>query len=217
MTLLLLIRHGHTQTAGRILTGWSRGVHLSERGREQAERLVGRLQGVPLAAIYSSPLERCRETAAPLAAARGLEIRTHRGLIETGYGEWTGRSISQVTRTKLWRTLQRSPSAVRFPGGESLRDVQARSVDAILRIAADHPQATVGVATHADVVQLVLAHLAGVHLDLFQRLVAEPASISAVGVHDGVYRIVKVNDTGDLSDLAPRRRSGRTRPPEVGG
>ncbi len=222
MTLLLLVRHGHTETAGKKLTGWSPGVHLSERGRAQAEALVTRLEGVPLAAIYTSPLERCRESAAPLAAARGLEARPHKGLIETGYGEWTGRSIRQVTRTRLWRTLQRSPSAIRFPGGESLRDVQARAVDAVLAIGAEHPDATVAIVTHADVVRLLLAHFAGMHLDLFERLVTEPASVSAVSASDGVSRIVKVNDTGDLSDLAPRPPASKPsrrprRRPKVGG
>jgi probable phosphomutase (TIGR03848 family) len=204
MTLLLLIRHGHTPTAGKVLTGWERGVHLTEAGRAQADSLVGRLEGVPLAAIYSSPLERCRETAAPLAASRGLAVRARRGLIETGYGEWTGRSIRQLKRTALWRTLQRSPSAVRFPGGESLRDVQARGVDAALAIAAEHPGKTVALVTHADVVRLILAHFAGMHPDLFERLTVEPGSISAVALGgDGAVRVVKVNDTGGLRSLAP--------------
>lgn len=222
MTLLLLVRHGHTETAGKKLTGWTPGVHLSERGRAQAEALVARLGGVPLAAIYTSPLERCLETAAPLATARGLEARPRKGLIETGYGEWTGRSVRQLTRTRLWRTLQRSPSAIRFPGGESLRDVQVRAVDAVLAIGAEHPAGTVAIITHADVVRLVLAHFAGMHLDLFERLVAEPASVSVVQASDGVSRILKVNDTGDLSDLAPARPASKPsrrpgRPPKMGG
>ena len=215
MTVLLLIRHGHTDVAGKVLAGWSRGVHLSEHGREQAEQLVARLEGIPIAAIYSSPLERCRETAAPLAAARRLPVRIRRELIETGYGELTGRSIRQVARTALWRRLQRSPSAVRFPGGESLRDVQSRAIDAALEIAVVHPRRTVVVVTHADVVQLLLAHGAGMHLDSFARLAADPGSISAIALEDGAIRILKVNDTGDLSGLAPRRR--RTAPKRVGG
>lgn len=222
MTLLLLIRHGHTPTAGKILTGWERGVHLTEGGVEQAKALTVRLDGVPLAAIYSSPLERCRETAAPLAAARGLAVRVRRDLIETGYGEWTGRSIRQLTKTKLWRTLQRSPSAIRFPGGESLRDVQTRAVDAALAIAEEHPNGTVAVMTHADPVRLILAHFAGMHLDQFERLAVEPCSISVVAVQDGHARILKVNDTGDLSSLAPpppatRRRTGKARTTKVRG
>jgi probable phosphomutase (TIGR03848 family) len=202
VTVLLLIRHGHTPTAGKILTGWQKGVHLTDDGRRQAEALVGRLDGVRLAAIYSSPLERCRETAGPLAAARGLEIRVRRDLIETDYGDWAGRSIRQLTRTTLWRTLRRSPSAIRFPGGESLRDVQTRAVDAALSIAVDHARGTVALVTHADPVRMILAHFAGMHLDQFERLSVEPCSVSAVAVEDGVGRILKVNDTGDLASLA---------------
>jgi len=216
MTVLLLVRHGQTPTAGKTLTGWQRGVHLTDRGREQADALVARLEGVPVAAIYSSPLERCRETAAPLAAARGLPVRVRRGLIETGYGDWTGRSIAQLRRTRLWRTLQRSPSAIRFPAGESLRDVQTRAVDETLAIAADHPNDVVVIVTHADVVRLALAHFAGMHVDLFERLAVEPGSVSAVAVHDGLARIVKVNDTGDLLGLRPPRRA-RSRSRKVRG
>jgi probable phosphoglycerate mutase len=207
MTILLLVRHGHTATAGKVLTGWQRGVHLTELGREQAEALAGRLEGVAVTAAYSSPLERCRETAAPLAAARRLPVRVRRGLIETGYGDLTGRSIAQLRRTKLWRTLQRSPSAIRFPGGESLRDVQARAVDEALAIAADHPNGTVVVVTHADVIRLTLAHFAGMHVDQFERLAVEPCSVSAIALHDGAVRILKVNDTGDLSALGPPGRA----------
>jgi len=213
MALLLLVRHGHTPTAGKILTGWQRGIHLTERGREQAQALSRRLEGLPIAAIYSSPLERCRETAAPLAAAGGVAVRAHRGLIETGYGEWTGRSIRQLTRTRLWRTMQRSPSSIRFPGGESLRDVQARAVDAVEEIVGAHPNGTVVVVTHADVVRLLLAHFAGLHLDLFERFVVDPASVSAIAIHDGQPRVVKVNDTGDLGTLAPPPTPSKRRRP----
>jgi probable phosphoglycerate mutase len=211
MTLLLLIRHGHTPTAGKVLTGWERGVHLTDPGREQADSLVGRLEGLRIEAIYSSPLERCRETAAPLSRARGLPVRPRRDLIEVGYGDWTGRSIRQLARTRLWRSVQSTPSAVRFPGGESLVEVQARAVREVRRIAERHPDSTVAVVTHADVVRLLLAHFAGLHLDLYQRLEVEPVSISAVVLRDGSVRVLKVNDTGDLRSLGPRP-SGRRRP-----
>jgi probable phosphomutase (TIGR03848 family) len=202
VTLLLLVRHGHTDVAGKVLTGQTAGVHLTERGREQARALAERLEGLPVDAIYSSPLERCRETAAPLARGRGLPVRIRRDLIEPDFGEWTGRSIRQLARTKLWRSVQHTPSSFRFPGGESLRGVQARSIDAIRAIGTDHPDGTV-VVTHADVVRMVLADLAGLHLDLYQRLSVEPGSISAVALSDGHARILKVSDTGDLTALAP--------------
>ena len=210
MTMLLLVRHGHTDAAGKRLTGWAPGVHLNDRGRAEAERLVERLDGVRVDAIYSSPLERCRETARPLATARRLSIRIRRRLIETGYGEWTGRSIAQVRRTKLWRTVERVPSAMRFPGGEGLLEVQARAVDEVNRIAREHPKGTVVAVSHADPIRLVVAHVAGAHVDHLHRLVVDPGSVTVVAVGDGVPRLVKVNDTGDLAGL----RSGRGK---VGG
>ncbi|HEX6231463.1 MAG TPA: MSMEG_4193 family putative phosphomutase [Actinomycetota bacterium] len=210
MTVLLLIRHGHTDAAGKHLTGWAPGVPLNARGREESARLVERLEGVPISAIYSSPLERCRQTAAPLARARRLPVRVRRGLIEVDYGDWTGRSIRQARRTRLWRAVQHAPSAVRFPGGESLLEVQNRAVAEARAVAAAHPRGTVAVVSHADVIRLVVAHFAGMHADLLQRLIVDPGSVSVVAVGDQIPRLLKLNDTGDLAGLlppeAPRRR-----------
>ena len=210
MATLLLVRHGRTDAAGKRLTGWAPGVHLNEDGRRQAERLIERLDGIRVDAIYSSPLERCRETAAPLAKARGLSVHVRRSLIETGYGDWTGRSIAQVRKTKLWRTVERVPSAIRFPGGESLLEVQARAVAEVNRIAQDHRKGIVVVVSHADPIRLVIAQVAGAHVDHLHRLVVDPGSISVVALSDGVPRLLKVNDTGDLAVL----RTGRGK---VGG
>jgi len=205
MTTLLLVRHGHTDAAGKRLTGRAPGVHLNELGRGQAERLVERLDGVRIDTIVSSPLERCRETAAPLAKARRRAVDVGRAWIEVGYGEWTGRSISQLRRTKLWRRVMFAPSNVRFPGGESLLEVQGRAVDATLDIAARHARGTVVVVSHADVIRLLVAHLAGMHVDHLQRLSIDTASITAVSISDGFPRLLTLNDTGDLAVL----RSGR--------
>ena len=205
MTTLLLVRHGHTDTAGKRLTGRAPGVHLNELGRGQAERLVERLDGVRIDTIVSSPLERCRETVAPLAKARGHAVDVGRAWIEVGYGEWTGRSISQLRRTKLWRRVMFAPSNVRFPGGESLLEVQVRAVDASFDIAARHARGTVLVVSHADVIRLVVAHLAGMHADHLQRLSIDTASITAVSISDGFPRLLTVNETDDLAVL----RSGR--------
>lgn len=207
MTVLLLIRHAHTDAAGKRLTGWSRGVHLNPRGQREAEALADRLDGIPVDAIYSSPLERCRETVAPLARRRGLSIAARRGLLEVDYGDWTGRTISQLRRTKLWRSVQQVPSMVRFPSGESFLEVQARAVAELGRIAGAHPSGTVAVVTHADVVRLLIAHHAGMHMDHLQRLVVDPASVTVVAVSEGTTRLLKVNDTGGLETLRPRRRS----------
>ena len=219
MTLLLLVRHGHTPTAGKVLTGWSRGVHLTERGREQARGA----RRAPARASPSRRSTRARSSAAerrrrPSPARGGSPVHVRRGLLEVDYGEWTGRSIRQLARTKLWRSVQHTPSSVRFPGGESLRGVQARAVDAVRAIAEEHPGGTVAVVTHADVVRLVLADLAGIHLDLYQRLAVDPASVSAVAIADGHARILKVNDTGDLASLAPTPpapTAGSRRSPKV--
>ena len=205
MTTLLLVRHGHTDAAGKRLTGRAPGGHLNELGRRQAERLVERLDGVRIDTIVSSPLERCRETAAPLAMARGHAVDVGRAWIEVGYGEWTGRSISQLRRTKLWRRVMFAPSNVRFPGGESLLEVQGRAVDAALDIAARHARGTVLVVSHADVIRLLVAHLAGMHADHLQRLSIDTASITAVSISDGFPRLLTVNETDDLAVL----RSGR--------
>ena len=205
MTTLLLVRHGHTDAAGKRLTGRAPGVHLNELGRRQADRLVERLDGVRIDAIVSSPLERCRETAAPLAKARGRAVDVGRAWIEVGYGEWTGRSISQLRRTKLWRRVMFAPSNVRFPGGESLLEVQGRAVDATLDIAARHARGTVLVVSHADVIRLLVAHVAGMHADHLQRLSIDTASITAVSISDGFPRLLTVNDTDDLGVLRSER------------
>ena len=210
MATLLLVRHGHTDAAGKRLMGWAPGVHLNEDGRRQAERLIARLDGIRVDAIVSSPLERCRETAAPLAKARGRRVVVRRAWIEVGYGEWTGRSISQLRRTKLWRRVTSTPSNVRFPGGESLLEVQARAVDAAFDLAAEHARGTVVVVSHADVIRLLVADLAGIHADHLQRLSIDPGSITAVSLSGGIPRLLTVNDTGDLAVL----RTGRGK---VGG
>jgi probable phosphomutase (TIGR03848 family) len=213
VTLLLLIRHGLTDSTGVRLGGWTPGIHLSEPGRRQAQELAERLQAVPLAAIYSSPLERCQETAAPIAADRSTEVVVREHLGEVRYGSWTNRPLKQLARTKLWRRVQLVPSGVRFPGGESLLEVQARAVRELQDIAGRHRRAAVAVCSHADVIKLLVAFYAGAPMDLFQRLVIDPASISAVSVGEGIPRILRVNDRGSLDDLAPRKPAKRN----VGG
>lgn len=213
MTMLLLIRHALTGATGKRLSGSTPGIHLSDDGRSQAAGLAERLRSLRLAALYASPLERCVETAEVIAAATRLPIRPLPEVIEVGYGTWTGRSLAQLSRTSLWKRVQQSPSAIRFPGGETLIEVQRRSVAALDSLAARHPRGTVAVVSHADVIRLAIAHYAGVHIDLFQRLIVSPASVTAIGLGDRVPRIVRVNDTGTLADLdrraAPRRSGSR--------
>ena len=214
MALLVLIRHAVTEATGKRLSGRAPGIHLSTLGREQASILAERLADLPLAAVYASPLERCVETAEYVARAREMEVRPLPEVVEVEYGAWTGRSMAQLARTALWKSIQQSPSSIRFPDGERLIDVQTRSVEGLERIAALHKGSAVGVVSHADVIRLVLAHYAGIHIDLFQRLVVRPTSVSMVGVGDRIPRIIGMNDTGALSDarVHPRasdRRRGR--------
>lgn len=208
VTLVLLIRHGLTDATGDRLYGTTPGIHLSDEGRSQVERLAERLSGVKLAAVYSSPFERCLETAEAFAGGRGLRVQVLPDLGEVDYGDWTGRSFKALRRTALWRRVHQVPSSVRFPGGESLTEVRDRAVRALDEIAAWHPRRVVAAVSHGDVVRLMLAHCVGIHMDLFHRLVADTASVSAVTLGEGVPRVVRMNDTGTLADLTP----GRPRP-----
>jgi len=215
VTLVLLIRHALTDATGKRLSGRTRGIHLSDAGRDQARALAERLAPLRISAVYSSPLERCVETARPFASARGLDVRADPRLIEVAYGTWTGRSMGQLMRTALWKQVQSSPSSIRFPGGETLGEVQQRAVGAVNDIAAAHPRGVVAVVTHADVIRLAVAHYCGVHLDLFQRFVVGTTSVSAIMLGDRIPRILRLGDTGSLEDLA--HRSSGKRPSGAAG
>lgn len=206
--LLLLVRHALTPITGVRLAGWLPDVHLSDEGRKEAEMLAQRLGPLTLAAVYSSPLDRAVETARPTARSKRLRIRMRPELGEVRYGAWEGRRLDALAKTKLWRRVIARPSEVRFPEGETIRETQARAIDGIERIRASHDGQAVAVFTHADIIRLLLAHYAGVHIDLYQRIAVGTASVSAVWLGAGGPRIVKVNDTGSLAGLAPpgRRR-----------
>lgn len=211
VALILLIRHAVTDQTGERLYGRSDGVRLSEQGRADAEALADRLRPVPIDGLYVSPMERCRDTADAIARGRRVRPRVVRDLNEVDYGDWTGRSFAVLRRTKMWRRVRSSPSSARFPGGESLLEVQRRVVRAIEEIAGRHGKGVAALVTHGDVVRLALAHFAGIHVDLFQRLEAFTASVTAIQVGDGVPRILRVNATGGLEDLAPRRAGRKVR------
>lgn len=220
MSLLLLIRHAVTEQTGTILYGRTPGLSLSPRGRDQAQALARLLAPLPVSAIHSSPLERCMETAAPLAAAKGLEVLTSGDLLEGDTGEWTGRRLSDLRRTKEWRTVTTTPSQFRYPGGESFPEFQARILGAVRRIVEAHPEDVVAVVSHGDGILLTLAHYAGVHLDLFPRIVVSPASVSVVSVPSGSGppMVLRVNETGTMEDLVPRpaRRARKGRVGNLG-
>ena len=193
MTTIYLVRHAVTSHTGHKLTGWMEGVHLTEEGRAQAEATAEQLAGVPLKAVYSSPIDRTIETARLVAVRHGLEVEINRDIGEVQYGKWTNRSLKTLARTKLWATIQRWPSAVRFPEGETLREVQTRAVDGIERLRAEHPRDAICCVSHADTIKLIVAHYVGVHIDLFQRIFIGPASVSALNISDYGPQLLSLN------------------------
>lgn len=200
MTTLFLIRHGLTAQTGHVLYGQTPGVPLDHRGRAQAAELATRFTPVRLTAIYSSPLERCTQTVEPLAAAQRLPVIPRGELIEMDAGSWTGKSLSSLRRQKAWAAVQRQPSTFRFPGGgEGFADAQARVAAEVERIARRHRGGRVAVATHGDIVRILLAYLSGTPLDEFQRVVVDTASVSVVAIERGRARVLLVNDTGGLA------------------
>jgi probable phosphoglycerate mutase len=212
--VVLLVRHGTTETTGKELPGRAPGLHLSDTGRRQAEDVAARIAAmaqpppddVPrngqrpkpprIAAVYASPLERTRETAAPIAAALGLDVVPDEGLIELDMGDWTGLELKAAMKRKEWATIQRYPSGFAFPGGESFLAMQTRMVSALDRLRVAHPGETVVAVSHADPIRAAVAHAMGTHLDLFQRVVVSPCSLTAVAYGDGGPIVLKVNDTG---------------------
>lgn len=206
MTQLLLIRHAVNDWVGKKrLAGWTPGVHLNEEGRRQAEMLAQRLADIELKAIYSSPLERTLETAEIIGQPHGLPTRTLAGIGEVRYGEWTGQKIEDLTKTDLWQVVQFHPSGARFPDGEAIRDMQARAVAEIDSIRADHPEDTIAVVSHADVIKAIIAHYVGMHLDLFQRLIVNPASLSILVLGEMRPRLVLLNDTSHIPETDGHR------------
>ncbi|MFC4396470.1 MULTISPECIES: MSMEG_4193 family putative phosphomutase [Micrococcaceae] len=202
-TLILLVRHGQTPTTGTVLPGRAPGLHLSERGRAQADAVAERLSGLPVHAIYSSPLERARETAEPSAARAGLTISEDAGLLECDFGDWTGAALAGLTGLPEWQTVQHNPSAFRFPNGEGFSGMQARIVGTLDALRAAHPGAVVVCFSHADPIKAAVAHALGTHLDLFQRIMISPASVSAISYTDGqAPAVLMVNSTSEpLSGL----------------
>ncbi len=201
-TTLLLVRHGQTATTGSVLPGRAAGLHLSDRGRDQAERVAERLAQLKTApnAIYSSPLERARETAAPIARRLALRTRIERGLLECDFGAWTGASLGRLRRTREWRQVQHAPSTFTFPDGESFATMQARIWATIERLVARHRGETVVLVSHADPIKAAVTFAQGVPLDLFQRTVISTCSVSALAFL-GQPVVLCVNSTASLADL----------------
>ena len=224
MTTVLLIRHGRTSanTAG-VLVGRTSGVELDAAGVQQVAELATRLSGVHLRAVVTSPLRRCRQTAQALIAAQSdsCVLTVEQGLVECGYGEWTGKSLRELSKDKLWGAVQQQPSAVRFPGGESMSEMASRAVGAVRawneRMEAEHGTDAVWAAvSHGDPIKAVLADALGMHLDSFQRIVVDPASISIVRYTAARPYVITANSTTvDLASfLSPPPKKARARRPK---
>ncbi len=204
-TTILLVRHGQTPTTGKVLPGRAKGLHLADQGREQAEIAAARIAELPsVQAVYSSPLERAKETATPISKALGLRTVVDRGLFECDFGDWTGAELSKLMKLPEWQTVQRAPSTFRFPNGESFTEMQTRMVGTLDRLRQSHPGGTIVCVSHADTIKAAVAHALGTHIDLFQRIVISPASVSALTWHAGGPIVLAVNSTGrPLAELQP--------------
>ncbi len=204
-TRVLLVRHGLTESTGSVLPGRAPGLNLSDAGRAQAQRTAELItDGSTVDAVYTSSLERARQTAAPIAAATGQRPKVDRGLIECDFGEWTGQQLASLMKKREWSTVQRTPSSFRFPGGESFVEMQLRIVSTIERLRAAHPGGTIVCVSHADPIKAAIAHAIGTHLDLFQRIVISPASVSVLAFLNGSPLVLSVNSTGrPLKELTP--------------
>lgn len=206
-TLVLLVRHGQTPTTGKNLPGRAKGLHLADAGRQQAQAAAERIAalatgGRTVDAVYASPMERTRETAAPIGQAVGRKVQIARGLLECDFGDWTGAELKRLMKLPEWTTVQRAPSTFRFPGGESFTEMQTRIVGAIDEIRRAHPGGVVVCVSHADPIKAAVAHAMGTHLDLFQRIVISPCSVSAIAYTAGGPAVLTVNSTGgSLADL----------------
>ena len=199
------MRHGQTPTTGTTLPGRAPGLHLADKGAAQAEAAAARIGALSsVAAVYASPMERTRETAAPIARATKLRVRQAKGLIECDFGAWTGKKLAQLRKLDQWRTVQRYPSGFRFPGGESFAQMQSRAIDAVHDLVGAHPGQTIVAVSHADVIKAIVASATGTHLDLFQRIVISPCSITAILYGTDGPIVLCVNSTGDdLATLTP--------------
>lgn len=213
-TLVFLVRHGKTPTTGQVLPGRAPGLHLAPEGEAQAEAAAERLAQLAFAnprarksritAVYASPMERTRETAAPIAAALGHKVKIKKGLLEADFGDWTGRKLSDLNSKPEWTQVQKYPSGFRFPGGESFAEMQQRITGTIQDLTLAHTGEAIVVVSHADPIKAAVADAMGTHLDLFQRIVIGQCSISAISYGVGGPVVLAVNSMGDdLRTLVP--------------
>lgn len=208
ITYILLIRHGENDWVGTDrLAGRSPDVYLNEKGRQQAQELAQLLQDQPINAIYSSPLDRCLQTAQPLADLLNLSVQREAGVLEVDYGEWQAGHLKELAKLPAWQLVQHYPSTFRFPKGETLREVQSRAIGAIEQIRDAHPNQVVAIFSHGDVIRTTIAHYLGTPLDLFQRVSISTASISTLVFFDQIPSVLGVNYRPILAKLEIKREA----------
>ncbi|MGQ0678220.1 MAG: histidine phosphatase family protein [Actinomycetota bacterium] len=199
--ILFLVRHALTPVTGTQLTGRLPGFNLSDTGRQQAQSAGQRLTGVPLKAVYSSPLERCMQTAGAIAELHKLQVQQVPEMTEVDYGDWQGKSLKALSATKGWQKLRARPGDFRFPGGETIREAQTRAVGALEALRVKHKDRPVVVCSHADMIRLAVAAYLGLAIDLYDRINIAPASITTVHLGDGVPRLLNLGDAGSQAEL----------------
>ena len=202
--LLLLVRHALTPATGKKLTGWLPGISLSAEGRAQAASARDRLKDVPINAAYSSPLERCVETAEIIAAPHRMKVEVIEDLGEIKYGDWQGRTLASLYKSKAWVELRARPAEFRFPNGETIREAQLRGMSAIEALRPKHKGQIVSVCSHADMIRVVTAGYLGLPLDLYDRISIGPATVTAISLSGSVPRLLRLSDSGDYSELAAK-------------
>lgn len=198
MTKFVLIRHATTDSVGNRLSGRATGVHLNEAGREQAQILAGQLSQLPISAIYSSPLERARQTADSISALLDLQTVIWDDFLEIDFGEWTNLTFDKLNQLPEFRQFNTFRSFTRVPGGETMAEAQARMINGLEKLCTMHPEATVAIVSHSDLIKATIAYYAGIHLDMFQRIEISPASVSIVEIGNDCARIQLVNFTGNV-------------------
>lgn len=208
-TVVCLVRHGTTPTTGKVLPGRARGLHLADAGRAEASRMADHFRVLEAEAVYASPLERAKETAAPIAAALGQAVAIERGLLECDFGDWTGAELAELRRLPAWKTVQRNPSSFRFPNGESFSELQTRVHDTLMELCRRHPGKAIVAVSHADCIRAATAAALGVPLDLLQRIVVGPCSATVVAYGADGPRVLTMNSYSEPPGFRKKRGSER--------
>ena len=198
MAKFLLIRHATTDSVGKRLSGRTADVHLNEEGVKQAKELAQRFINLKIDALYSSPLERARETAAPIAELKQLECNVHQHLNEIDFGEWTNLSFDDLKDNAEFGRFNNFRSCTRIPGGELMAEAQLRFINGIEMLSANHTHQTIAIVSHADLIRSCIAYYAGIHLDMFQRIEISPASVSIIELCNDTAKILLLNHTGKI-------------------